>query len=266
MFKWLLAFLPLFSCTLFADTKPQHVVVYGDDSYPPYSYLDDGQAKGIYTEILVAVFEQMEQYDVEITLVPWKRGLKLLELGKGFALYPPYYYADKRHFIEPYSLPILTEEVVVFCNNHALDAPTPQNWPTEFSHLTIGINESFALGGNEFWQLIESGKMDVRSELGTRHGLLSLYKGRTDCYINDRMSILWESQNMIDEGVLPLTFQLPQSTTVGTEQGHLAFARDSQIQFPYKQDFVTQFNFHLEQLKQDGTINKLVMDYIEFKK
>jgi len=78
------------------------VEIYADDSYPPYSYNEGGELKGIYTEILKKAFSRMEGYKVKINAVPWKRALSYIERGKGFAIYPPYHRVEDRPYMHTY--------------------------------------------------------------------------------------------------------------------------------------------------------------------
>lgn len=111
----LFASLCLMSTSLHA--KPQRVTIFADDAYPPYSYVENGRAVGIYPEILRAADVLMTEFEIELQPIPWRRGLKLLEAGRIFALLPPYYYPQRRPYIHPYSDPILDEEVVVCSAN-----------------------------------------------------------------------------------------------------------------------------------------------------
>ena len=86
------------------------VTVYGDDSYPPYSYVENGKLTGIYTAILKKVFSQMPDYNVSIHSIPWKRGLAEIEQGKIFALYPPYKRLSLLHITrvaEPFEIVVI---------------------------------------------------------------------------------------------------------------------------------------------------------------
>ncbi|MFB9214316.1 substrate-binding periplasmic protein [Vibrio sinaloensis] len=262
MSRWLIGLLTFWSGYSLSYEAPIEVTVYGDNAYAPYSYEENNQAKGIYVDILNAVFNEMDGYSVTIVPIPWKRGLKLLKLGRGFALFPPYYYSDKRPYISPYSEPILNEEVVVYCHPDSVQGQSLQSWPNDYLGLTVAINEAFELGGSDFWHHVKQGKIRLREEKGNRLSLLSLYNKKADCYLNDRMSILWEKQNMTDENVLPKSFRLKFGTVVSSEQGYLGFTRESAKKYPYKTDFIEQFNFQLNRLKQNGTIDNLIKNHL----
>lgn len=52
------------------------VVLYGDDDYPPYCFVENGQFKGMYIDILKKVAEKLApQYQIELESRQWTRGL-----------------------------------------------------------------------------------------------------------------------------------------------------------------------------------------------
>lgn len=91
----------------------QPVTVYGDKDYRPYAYEENGEARGIYVNILREAFAKMPGYDVTIAMLPWKRGLDYIRKGKGIALFPPYHAPDRDSWIL-FSEPILEEQVIIF--------------------------------------------------------------------------------------------------------------------------------------------------------
>lgn len=262
MLKWPIVLLTLIASSCLAYQPPISVTVYGDDAYPPYSYGQNGTAHGIYSDILREIFARMPEYRVEIVPIPWKRGLKMLEVGEGFALYPPYYYSDKRAYISPYSEPILNEEVVVYCRPEQVTDRKLASWPDDYFGLTVGINEAFALGGSDFWHAVRQGKINLREAKGNRANILNLYNKKTDCYINDRLSILWEIKLLIQEGIVNPDWMLTLGTSIGGEQGYLGYSNVNSDKFPFKADFVAKFNQTLEQLRIDGTVEAIMARYL----
>ncbi|MCG9595554.1 ABC transporter substrate-binding protein [Vibrio sp. Isolate25] len=262
MLRWILILL-LFSCQAVAYSPPVKVLVYGDDSYPPYSYSENGIAKGIYSDILRRVFEEMPGYEIKLVPIPWKRGLKMLKVGQGFALYPPYYYSDKRLYISPYSKPILDEEVVVFCNSDSVKTRSLSRWPSDYFGLKVGVNEAFALGGKQFWDAVKAGKITLLEAKGNRPNLTNLHDKKIDCYMNDRLSILWEIKRMTQEGLLPEDWQLTLGAVVSAEQGYLGFTNREPDNYPFKQDFVKQFNHNLVKLQEQGEIEAIIKAYFD---
>jgi polar amino acid transport system substrate-binding protein len=241
------------------------VIVYADDGYAPYSYEESGEAKGTYAVILRAAFARMEGYRVAIRPVPWKRGLRLLEQGKGFALYPPYRHVESRPYIRPYSTPILDEEVVVLCREDILIEPRPE-WPRDFYGLTIGVNAGYLVGGDEFWRAVKEKKIRVEECRGNSEGLMQLAKGRLDGYINDRMAILWELKRLRESGKYRedgAHAKLLVGATISVEQGHLGYTDRDEGRFAYKADFVKQFNAIIKEMKKSGDIQRIVDEFLK---
>lgn len=249
VFFWLLAS-GLVQASAGPATKIE-LLVLGDDNYPPYSYLNkDGEPSGVYVEILQAVFSQMEAYDVEIQMVPWQRALAALEAGNVFAIFPPYYYDDRRFFIGRYSVPLYEEKVVVFCSPEVLEAK-PRIWPDDFFGLVIGVNQGFALGGTAFWSAVEKQKIDLSQAQGNRQNLLMLMDGRIDCYLNDRLSITHILDQLLAAG--EWSGPLPQETLVVKRyQGHLAYVAPHEDNAAFYLDFTEEFDRLFKKLFKDN--------------
>jgi len=124
----LLAFFLQYSWPSYASQK---VVIIGDENYPPYSYLEQEVAKGVYVDILKAVFARLPKYQVTFSMMPWKRGLTYIKQAKRLAIFPPYYWPQSRPYMKAYSEPILLEQVVVTCNQAVLNQQR-NNWPTDY--------------------------------------------------------------------------------------------------------------------------------------
>jgi polar amino acid transport system substrate-binding protein len=257
-----LTFCLIFSAVVFA--KDIDVVVYASQDYPPYSYKENGEIKGIYTEIFKKAFSRLEGYKVKIAPIPWKRGLSYLEHGKGFALYPPYYRPKERPYIWPYSIPILEEKVVVFCREEIFTKSSRSNWPEDYYELTIGNNAGYSIGGDKFWKAVKTGKIKVIETDGNERNILKLGSKRTDCYMNDRLSILWELKHLkakgkYDEGGIHA--KLLEGATISVEKGFLGFTDRDNGKFPFKGDFVRKFNTVLHEMQKTGELKKIMDDF-----
>lgn len=262
----LLAYLTsvLIVCTahLYAATA---VTIYADDSYPPYSYLEDGEVKGVYYEVLKTAFSRMPEYKVTVRAIPWKRGLQLLERGSAFALYPPYYHYSSRPYIWPYSLPIIDEKVVVYCHRDILKNQQRKIWPEDYYGLTIGINAGFHLGGKKFWSAVETDKINVMEVRGNREGLLTLTRKRIDCYMNDRLSIVIELKLLKASGEYwqgGTSAELIEGATVTLEQGFLGYTDRDRGEFHFKAHFQRQLDTQIYNMRRSGELQSIVDNYI----
>ncbi|HAT31482.1 MAG TPA: hypothetical protein DCW29_11705 [Janthinobacterium sp.] len=238
------------------------VVIYADDNYPPYSFVEHGQLTGIYTLIVQKVIERLPEYQVQLVPVPWNRGLLLLEKGQAFALYPPYSRPAERPYMK-YSEPMLGEQVAVFCNADVIARRSLKSWPDDYAGLRIGMNTGFLVGGKQFEDAVQAGRISVDAAHGSRANLLKLMRGRTDCYLNDRLSIQWELGRMRKEGLLDPTYlRLAETAELSTEQGYLGYTELAPALFPFRQDFIQKFNAAIRDLKRSGEIDEAIGHFL----
>ncbi|WP_375781617.1 transporter substrate-binding domain-containing protein, partial [Aeromonas enteropelogenes] len=144
----------LMGVCLLAQAKTR-VEILADASYPPYSWQEGEEVRGIYADIVRQVTASMEEYEVVIKPVPWRRGLSMIEQGAAFAIFPPYYMPDSRPWIWPYSQPMLDEELVVMCSEGLAVNTVQARFPDDYQGLRFGINAGFAIGSPSFWQLVK---------------------------------------------------------------------------------------------------------------
>ena len=260
MFRMLIlpAALCLFIAARARAEGPTPLLIYGDDDYPPYSYVDNGQLKGIYTEIVREAVQSMPQYAVQLRPIPWKRGVLMLQTGEAFALYPPYSWRSERPYVR-YSVPLLMEQLVVLCNQDVLVKRTLRQWPADYGGLHIGVNAGFLLGDAKQTAAVQAADIVFDTAKGTRTNLLKLMRGRIDCYVSDRLSAQWELQRIRREGPPGTPMQAIQETAqLASQQGHLGFTERRPAAYPYRDDFIEQFNAAIVRMQSNGAIRRIV--------
>ncbi|SCX91747.1 substrate-binding periplasmic protein [Desulfoluna spongiiphila] len=242
-------------------TAETNVIVYCDDNYPPYSYAINGQPRGIYPAILTQAFARMEDYRVTILPIPWKRGLHDIENGTVFAICPPYFRPQERPFMWPYSVPILQEKVVLLCREDIMKDAPRRIWPDDFHGLTIGSNDGFILGGKTFFEEVRKNNIRIDEARSNRVNILKLGIRRTDCYINDRLAILWELNKLKQEGLYhegTRHARLREALVINTEWGHLGYTNRDFGRFHFKEDFIATFNAVITAMQKNGDIERIM--------
>ncbi|SHG63829.1 ABC transporter substrate-binding protein [Massilia sp. CF038] len=241
------------------------VTIYADAGYQPYSYADgNGEAAGLYAEIVKVAFARMKGYRIAIKPVPWKRGMAMLKNGTAFALYPPYMNLKDEPFTWPYSLPLFEEIVVAVCTKDVAARPRPR-WPEDFYGLRIGNNAGFLVGGDAFNAAVKSGKITLEEAADTRTNILKLGMKRIDCYINDRISIRLTQNQLIREGRLPGGPAGYEAAVIAREQGFLGFTDRDEGRFAHKTDFLKQFDAIIYDMRRTGEIEKIAHNFFKGK-
>ncbi len=242
---------------------PISVTVLCDASYPPYSYAENDEAKGLYSDILRAAFARMPGYRVSIRPVPWARGLSALEKGTAFALFPPYHCPVERPWMD-YSRPILEESVVAFVRAELAQQRAIEDFPAAYAGLRIGLNRGFSsITEPKYTTMLAAGEVKQSYATDNRTNLLQLRRKRIDVFVNDRLSILWELQQMHNKGMFASNGLnwLVEGPKLSSEHGHLGYTRINEQAYPYKQDFRQQLDQALLTLEQDGSIARLAQRY-----
>ncbi len=246
-------FILLVLCVLFMNSMlfaKQQVTIYGDDSYPPYSYKENNEAKGIYVDILKLAFSKMENYEIIIKMIPWKRGLKYIKQGEAFALFPPYHDKDRLLWMI-FSEPILKEEIIVFGKDVNLKGKT--KWPDDFYGYTIGMNRGFTpygVGGAAFGDAYTAGKIKIEEANTTEQNLKKLVRDRFLFYIYDKL---------LDIGPYP---SIKRGIVINTNDGHLGFTKKN-VNYMFMSDFKDTFNQIIKNLKNSNEIHEIIEKYLK---
>ena len=202
--------------------------------------------------------QSMPQYAVQLRPVPWKRGLLMLQTGEAFALYPPYSWRSERPYVR-YSVPLLMEQLVVLCSQDVLAKRALRQWPADYAGLHIGVNAGFLLGDAKQTAALQAVNIVFDTAKGTRTNLLKLMRGRIDCYVSDRLSAQWELQRIRRESPSGAPMQAIEETAqLATQQGHLGFTARRPATYPYRDDFIEQFNAAIVRMQSNGAIRRIV--------
>ncbi|WGK91561.1 substrate-binding periplasmic protein [Pseudomonas migulae] len=256
----------LAGCAMHANSwasAPIDVVILCDAGYPPYSYAEGDEAKGLYTDILRTAFTRMPEYNVHIRPVPWARGLAEVASGRAFALYPPYHRPNARPWMD-FSRPILREKVVVFVRAELARIRTVEHFPFGYSGLRIGVNRGFmSIDDQDYQSMLATGALKQSYANDNRTNLARLYHGRIDVYINDRLSVQWELEQMQRESIFAQSDLnwLVEGPWLSGEAGYLGYTRLNASAYPYKPKFMQRLDEILAELERDGSIERLTKSY-----
>lgn len=229
----------------------EKVIIYADENYPPYSYVEKNELNGIYVEIIKEINEKLPDFEIELKPIPWTRGLKMLEDGKAYGLIPPYYKPEERPYII-YSTPILLEKIVIV----GFDKEQ-KKWPDDFVDSTIGINRGFVIFTPE-----EKEKLIIEEANSTGENLLKLIHERIDYYANDKHSITLELKKMQNKKVInqQIVDKIKEVSSLREEWGYIGYSRT--FDFSRRNEFERLVNQEIEKMKIDGTIDKIINKFI----
>jgi polar amino acid transport system substrate-binding protein len=244
-------------CAASAVQAAERVVLYGDENYPPYSFVQDGQFNGMYVDILKMAAERLKpDYVVELVPISWNRGLLYLQRGTGLGLFPPGF-KKERGYIGAYSVPLYQETVVVFCNAKVMQS-NPRQFPEDFKGLTMGTNRGFLLSAR-LMDAVHSGIVKVEEANGNESNLQKLARGRIDCYVSDRAAALYTAK-LLRETDASFTMTLNEAVVLTDEETFIGYSAKANP--PYKADFIKRMDAVLIEMKSSGEIRTIVTDFL----
>lgn len=241
-----------------ADT----ILIVGDSQHPPFSYLDNGEPKGIYTDIMRMALDKMQPQDkVIIELYPWKRAIDMVRSGRAKAIFPPHYFPQKRPYLSLYSQPLMVEYASVFCNRATLAdkgiaLSDSLRWPDDLMQAKFVLSRGVKMGGDQFWHAVEQRQIDVTEVNGPRNAIKMIVNGRRDCHINDRVTVEWylkeRHHNNKDNVAL--------AKIIAEEAGYLATS--ALWNSEQSQPFIDRFNQQISQMINNGSVQAIIDKYV----
>jgi polar amino acid transport system substrate-binding protein len=235
----------------------EKVVLYGDEDYAPYSFVENGEFKGMYVDMLKKAAQRLApEYEIELQPRPWTRGLAELQRGASFALFPPGL-KKERPYIEPYSIPLYRETVVLFCNDDVMKT-SRKKFPDDFVGLHIGVNAGFLLS-ERLMNAVNTGQMTLEPVKGNEANLKKLALKRVDCYASDRAAALYSAKRLrpyLDAR----GFTMREAVELSGENTYIAYSMYNNP--PYKADFVQKMNEAITAIKKSGEVERIEAEYL----
>lgn len=248
---------PFFGPLLFALTacgaaqaSKQEAVVAIDENYAPYAYVEQGELKGVYVDLLAAVSATMPHYSIRLLPLPWRRALAEAEHGQVAGVVPPYRRPELRPWMA-YSEPLMEEANVLLCTTPVAKAHEHARFPSDFAGTTFANSSGFLNAGAEFFAMVDAGRIRLVEVAGVKQSLQMLSMERVDCMVN--------TQLVVNDAMSKSTIDASKFTNVGLIRGELAYLGYSATARPGpdQQAFIHEFNAAVAQLRAQGRIPPL---------
>jgi len=171
--------------TASAMAQPQPLLLV-TANYPPFSYEEGGQQKGIAVELIREAFRRMQQ-PVTIEFVPFARALEMVKTGDADGVFPFAFSEERKVFasfssekliIDPGSLFVRADSPIVFDGDYAKLAP-----------YTIGMQRGTS-HGPAFMQALTTYGIKTDLAENQERNVAKLVAGRFDIAIGPRQVVL----------------------------------------------------------------------------
>jgi polar amino acid transport system substrate-binding protein len=243
------------------------VTIYVDDAYKPFSFEHNGQAKGMYIDVLTAAFSKMKDFKVTMKPVPWNRGKAMMEHGSGFGLAPAFFHGHDWRYLYPYSLPFYTETIIAVCSEGVLEQERPR-WPEGYKGLAIGNVAGFdGWGGVEFRSLVKTEQIRYHETLSSDALIIMLVKKRVDCIMMENRAFDYGLNSLKESGKYSddVHNKLVKTAVIGTDPVYIGYS-ESAIKtgkYSYEYSFRKALDVIIYQMIKTGEVERIMDAYLE---
>lgn len=237
-------FLLFFTFACIALTAKAEPLIAIDNANPPFMYLQDGEAQGLYPELLQAVF-QRAGIAVEIRAMPWKRALRMGEKAK--AGIGGIYKTAPRLEIYDYSQPIFEEKLLVYVRK---GAALKFEQVSDLHDKRVGVIRGWSYT-EAFDEALKSGRILATESSSDEANFRMLASGRLDAVI----AIEVAGQRIIQQ--LQLSNMQALEPPLSINPTYLVFAKKAQ-----QQVLLQRFDQSLQEMREDGSLDELVRQAI----
>lgn len=234
-----------------------------DNAYIPFSFKDGKQAKGMYIDVLKAVFRKMPDFEVSLTPIPWSRGKVMMKKGQGFGLAPAFFHGHDWPYLYPYSLPFYTETIEAICHEGTLKKTARKNWPDDYIGLKIGnVNGFDGWGGEKFRALVKEKKI-AYFEVGGSEALIKMVESkRADCIMMEDKAFDFVLRKLKNSNKKGKSFgsNLVKSAIIGQDPVYIGYSKkklDLQDSLKFRQAFDSALYLMLK----NGEVEKIMDAY-----
>ena len=227
----------LCAATLMVRAEP---LIALDNANPPFMYLENGETKGLYAELLRAAF-QRAGVTVEIHGMPWKRALRMGENGR--AGIGGIYQTAPRLEIFDYSQPIFEEKLIVYARTGSSLRFTRVE---DLYGMRVGVIRGWSYT-EAFDTAVKAGHIEVSESSSDEANFRMLTSGRLDAVI----AIELAGQRILKR--LQLTKVRALEPALSINPTYLVFAKKAQ-----QRPLLQRFDQSLAQMRDDGSLEALV--------
>ncbi len=108
--------------------------------------------------------------------------------------------------------------------------------------LTIGINAGYLILTEKYQQAVQQGKIMINENRSSLSNVEKLLTGRLDCYINDRKTILFGMNSLLEDDSANIAAGYEEKEYLYTRSAHIGYSKRYLNQHQQMHEFVAALN------------------------
>ncbi|XPV76898.1 MAG: substrate-binding periplasmic protein [Desulfovibrio sp.] len=240
----------IFCITISTAIAQPHSVVIGTDEWPPYEFVDKKQVKGLSTDILKAVLNEMQIRVDSLAIYPWVRLMSIIEDGTVDIAYSAAFNADRAKRLIYSSEPLIESSWVMIIRKEDQDRLKFNEW-TDLYGYRLGTVRGYLY--NEEFDSYYKKNIDYEAVSGDKVNLKKLLNNRIDYIICDyyNAQFLISTLNIKDE------VHIFQNTPVSRTQYYALFSPKT-----LNRSFAKEFSKVLASFKKTPQYTDIINSYM----
>lgn len=245
----------MFSSVLFASEK-NNILSGSTLDYPPYEYLENGQAKGIAVDLIREALSRVGHEQVDFHFYPWKRAVLKVQSGKSDMLFN----AGKNKARQEWGMyvdSVLIQQSYVLFKRANEDFTVSPDF-TNAKERIISVRRGYLYGSGAFRQALDSQSFNsVSLSDSTEQSVSQLLNKRADMFVGDLLPVMhYLKKNNLDDQIDIIKYQ-GENMEVLSWPTYLMFSKKTT-----SQQFVDQVYKAFESMKEDGTFQQITNSYV----
>ncbi len=226
--------------TKYASAEPLVLVT---TSFPPFSYLEDNQPKGLAVEVLKEAFSRMRQ-EIRITFLPFARAIEMVKSGEADGIFPFALSEERKTFVrfpseilltDPGALFVRADSSIVFSGDYGA-----------LRNYTFGIQRGTS-HGPVFTQALDTYAIKVDLAADQVQNVQKLTAGRFEIAVGPRLVLQYAAKRT---GKLQEIKLLHSGISDGI--AYVGFAKQKNLD-----SSIARFDETLKKMHQDGTYARI---------
>lgn len=223
--------------------------------YPPYEYMENGEAKGIAVDLIREALKRVGEEEVTFQFYPWKRAVFLTQHGHSDILFN----AGKNKARQEWGLyadsVLIQQSYVLF--KRADDEISVSLDFNDGADKSIAVRRGYLYGTGPFRQALDSNKFSaVTLSDSTEQSVSQLLNGRVDLFVGDLLPVLYYLKREGLEKEVDIVTHEGEFMEVLSWPTYLLFSKQRT-----SGDFVQRVSNAMDNMKEDGTFQMITERY-----
>jgi len=238
-----------------AESYSEDTLIATTSSVPPYVYLDGKKPAGLVVDIIRELEKRLGLAKINIQVLPWKRALRMAELGKSDFVFFSGRSAEREVWGDYMATPIITEHYKLY--SLASDVVNISSQYDNAFKYRIGTERGCLYGYGALREAIDKKFHSNTISNTMTNNINMLLAGHVNVIAGDDVRVRWALKKLgVSDQVSTVAFKDISEVVALEWPTHIIFSKQK-----HREGLKKKMEAALQDLKQDGTYQRIVGKY-----